>query len=275
MSSGLGGGLRRRLGRGLRRAPARPGDRVEQLAGAAALGAPADAADLAEVLGRGRAPARDLDEPGVAQHALHGAVLALGGALAPLDELACHGARGGVQPADSRQPFEDRLGVAFIGDGAERPALLQRPLEPPELVQAAFQLAGQLEQVHDVLARVCELLGRERARVPAREARRLGDLQPEHLAQQRVIGGLRAEPGEAGGDLRVEDVRHLAAQLAAQQRDVLATRRAPRCARPGPRGPRRAEPGPRPRAAGRRARSTRAPSACSGAASWIRHRSVR
>ena len=77
--------------------------------------------------------------------------------------------------------------------------------------------------MHDVLARVGELLGRQRARVPAREARGLGHAQAEHVGQQRVVGGLRAQPGEAGRDLRVEDVASPRVSSArAQQRDVLA-----------------------------------------------------
>ena len=78
--------------------------------------------------------------------------------------------------------------------------------------------------MHDVLARIGELLGGQRPGVPAREARRLGDAQAEDLAEQRVIGALRGEPREAGRDLRVEHVRNLALQPPAHQRDVLPPR---------------------------------------------------
>src|SRR5581483_3667557 len=103
--------LRRRrapaLRRRLVRAPTRAGDRIEQLARAAALRARADAADARQVLlGGGPAPCH-LDEAGVAQHALNRAVLALGGLLAPLHELARDRAGGGVQAAHARQPLED------------------------------------------------------------------------------------------------------------------------------------------------------------------------
>ena len=74
----------------------------------------------------------------------------------------------------------------------------------------------------DVLARVPRLLGGERARVPAREARALGQAHVEDLGEQRVVRGLRAEPGEARRDLRVEHVAHLGGEAPAHERDVLA-----------------------------------------------------
>ena len=138
-------------------------------------------------------------------------------------QLARDRPRGGVQGADARQAREDRLGVALVARALERLALLARPLQPAELAQATFELRRELEQVHDVLARVGELLGRERTRVPAREARGLRHAHAEHLAQQRVVRGLRAEPDEAGRDLRVEDVAHLGAEAPAHERDVLAS----------------------------------------------------
>src|SRR6185312_16876028 len=88
-------GLRRRWPPALRRrllgAAAGTGDGVEQLARAAALGGRADAADPPEVLVGGGSAAGDLDEPGVAQHALHRTVCPLGRPLPPLDELAGDG----------------------------------------------------------------------------------------------------------------------------------------------------------------------------------------
>ena len=43
-----------------------------------------------------------------------------------------------------------------------------------------------------------------------------------HLVQERLVAQLRAQAGEAGGDLGVEDAAQLGGPLAAQQRHVLA-----------------------------------------------------
>ncbi len=80
-----------------------------------------------------------------------------------------------LRRAHARQPREDRLQVALVAGALQRLALLARPLQSPELAQAPLELVGELEQVHDVLARVGELLARQGPRVPAREARALGD----------------------------------------------------------------------------------------------------
>jgi hypothetical protein len=45
---------------------------------------------------------------------------------------------------------------------------------------------------------------------------------PDHLVQQRLVAELRAQAGEAGRDLGVEDAAQLGRPLAAQQRHVLA-----------------------------------------------------
>ena len=79
----------------------------------------------------------------------------------------------------------------------EPPALLERPLEPAGLAQAALELVGQLQQVGDVLGGVAELLGSQRARIPARVARGLADAQPEHGADQVAVAGLGALADEA------------------------------------------------------------------------------
>ncbi len=92
----------------------------------------------------------------------------------------------------------------------------------PDLAQPALELVGELEQVGDVLGGVAQLLGGQRAGVPARVARGLADPAAEHRAEQVAVAGLRARAGEPGGDLGVEDVRDLGAPCAAQDRDVLA-----------------------------------------------------
>ena len=105
-----------------------------------------------------------------------------------------------------------------VGDHA---ALLARPLQPPAGAQALLDLVGQRQQVLDVLARVGELLLRQRPRVPAREARGLGDADLEHVVQQPGVAGLGREAREAGGDLGVEHVGHVGPPLAAEDRHVL------------------------------------------------------
>ena len=74
----------------------------------------------------------------------------------------------------------------------------------------------------DVLARVGELLLGQRPRVPAREARGLGDADAQHVVQQPGVAGLGGEAGEARGDLGVEHVGDVGPPLAAQDRHVLA-----------------------------------------------------
>ena len=92
----------------------------------------------------------------------------------------------------------------------------------PSAREAVLQHGRRLQQVADVVAGVVDLLGAQRPRVPAREARALGQPDAEQLVQQRLVAELRAQPGEAGGELRVEEVRDLRRPDAAQQRDVLA-----------------------------------------------------
>src|SRR6185437_8170618 len=105
-----------------------------------------------------------------------------------------------------RLAFEDRVGVALVAGMVQRLALFAGPPEPPDRLQAPLELRGQIEQVLDVLARVGELLGAEGSALPAREARALGDAHAEHVPEQRLVGGLRAEAREAGRELRVEHV---------------------------------------------------------------------
>ena len=176
---------------------------------------------------------------------------------------------------DARQALEDRLDVALVAGARQRLALLARPLQAAAVGQAPLQLGGELEQVHDVLARVGELLGGERAGVPAREAGGLGDAQPEQLGEQRLVGGLRRQAREARSDLRVEDVRARPSRGACAAARCPGGRRARRPRSPGRRGPRPAARRRGPRPAGRPARSARPRRVSSGIASWIRHSSVR
>jgi hypothetical protein len=76
--------------------------------------------------------------------------------------------------------------------------------------------------VQHVLARVVDLLVAQRAGVPAGEARALAQPHAEQLGDERLVAELRAQPCEARGELRVEDVAHLGVPRALEQRDVLA-----------------------------------------------------
>ena len=181
-----------------------------------------DAADLPQLAtARGRALGH-LDERRVAHDGADRAVLGLGGALAPGPQLAGHGALARAQPGRARQPPPHLLGVALVGRLLDRPALLARPLESARGLEPAAQLVRQVEQVLDVALGVAQLLLGQRPGVPAREARRLGEPDPQHVVQKPAVAGLGGEAGEPGGDLRVEHARELGAPLAAQDRHVLA-----------------------------------------------------
>ena len=132
-------------------------------------------------------------------------------------------------PVLSRQASQPRkavvhlLGRALVGHLLERAALLARPLEPALLGEPLLEPLAEREQAAGVVGGVLELLRGERAAVPAREA--LGALQAraEHLADERLVALLAAEPEEAAGHLRVEHVPHLGAPRPAQDRHVLAS----------------------------------------------------
>ena len=124
-------------------------------------------------------------------------------------------------------------------------------------------------------ARVAELLGGQRARVPARVAGGLADALAEHRAEQVAVAGLGAGAGEPGGDLGVEDV----VELGAPRRGAGSRRPGGRrAARPRSRG----RPAARP-AARRRRRSSAsirkiaslAVESGSSTATWTRHSSAR
>src|SRR5215210_7720080 len=80
---------------------------------------------------------------------------------------------------------------------------LFRSLEPPH------ELLAERQQQPRVVARILELLRRERAAVPLREALAALQLHAQHLADERLVPLLVAEPEEARGHLCVEHVRDL------------------------------------------------------------------
>ena len=205
-----------------RRARAGALDRFEDLPAAAAQRRLVDAADLLELADLARAALGDLDERGVAQDRGDRAVLRARRLLAPFDELARDRAQLGVKRVHARQPGEDDVRVALVGGLREREALLARPVEPAERREPVLQDGRGLQQVAHVVAGVVDLLGAQRPRVPAREARALRQPHAEQLVQQRLVAELRAQPREAGCELRVEEVRDVRRPDTAQQRDVLA-----------------------------------------------------
>ena len=114
----------------------------------------------------------------------------------------------------------------------------------PQVAQAVLQRVGELEQVQDVLARVADLLGAQRARVPAREARALA----QRARRPSRAAAPRSRAGRAGRRSRPRPAcrRRCGSRCdhsAAQQRDVLAAgvqddldRRGRRARRPAARG---------------------------------------
>ena len=74
-----------------------------------------------------------------------------------------------------------------------------------------------------VVGGVLELLGAERAAVPAREALASLELDAQHLADERLVSLLVAETEEARRDLRVEHVRDVCVPAAPQDPHVLTT----------------------------------------------------
>ncbi len=181
-----------------------------------------DAADLRELAAALGLALGELDHRRVAQHRADRPVLLGGRALAPGRQLARDRALAWIEPGDARQPPPDLVRVALVGRVGDRAALLARPLQPAALLEPAADLVGERHQVLDVAARVAQLLVGQRPRVPAREARRLREADPQDVVQQPVVAGLRGGAGESGGDLRVEDIGEVDRPLAAQDRHVLA-----------------------------------------------------
>ena len=260
------GDERRVLGIGRRRAVAVDRDRLalapaldglEDRAAAAAQRALVEAADLGQALER-RGPALGhLDQGRVGEHAGHRAVGLARGVLAPAHELVGHGALRGLQRVHARQSVEDRLGLALVGGVLERAALLQRPVQPPAVAQRLLQRIGELEQVQHVLARVADLLGAQRAGVPARERRALAQAHADHLVQQGLVAelGAQARRSRRRPECRRSRAARWTTRGAAGRRP--GARRAGRSGCRGrPAGP-RAAPGRTPRSADRGPRRAR------------------
>src|SRR6202034_4603185 len=162
-------------------------DRREQILTSPAQTALTDAPDVLQLAWRGGLALGYLHQRGVAEHALYRPVSLRGHALAPRDQLARDTLGGSVQAADARQSLEDGVEVALVADALEAFALLARPAQAADLIQAVLQLDRERAQVHDVVAGVVELLAGERARVPAGEARALRQFHAKQRSQQRVV----------------------------------------------------------------------------------------
>ena len=234
-----------------------------------------EAADLAQALER--SPGRRL---AISTSAASARTLGTGRSLSRAvssrhaHELAGDRALGGVERVDARQAVRRsrRARARRRRPRATRHSSRAQSRRPRSL-SALLQRVGELEQVQDVLARVADLLVAQRPRVPARERRALAQAHAEHLVQQRLVAELGAQAGEAGGDLRVEDV----AQLGVPSRGAAARRpggrRAGRSRCRGRRAPRPAARGRTPRSAGRGPR--RGPPSSVSTATWTRHSSAR
>ena len=83
-------------------------------------------------------------------------------------------------------------------------ALVERPLEPAECLQALGQDRAQLQEMGDVALRVGDLAFADRSDQPVRQAVGLGKRPAEHLVDQTGERG-RRHAQEAGDDLGVED----------------------------------------------------------------------
>ena len=130
-----------------------------------------------EAAGRGSArarrsvgrPARQLHQRLVGEHEARGAVHRLGDLLAPLRRArAPPPARSRSRRASRGSRSYTRWAVRSSVDLLERAALLARPLEPPALAQPLLEALAEREQAAGVVSGVLELLGGERAAVPAR-----------------------------------------------------------------------------------------------------------
>ena len=163
-----------------------------------------------------------LHERRVADDGAHRPVLGGGGPLPPGRELPGDRPLPRVEARDARQAPPDLVGIALVRRLLDRPALLARPLQPAGLAQAALQVVGEGIQVLDVLARVAELLGRQRPGVPAGEGRRLREPDPQDVVEEPGVARLGGEAGEPRRDLGVEDVGERGAPRAPEDRHVLA-----------------------------------------------------
>ena len=213
------GRLGRRLGRW---ALAASGDRGQDQVAAPVQQLWRQAADLLKAVPVSRRAAGELHERLVGQHGARRAVRAARLLLAPLDELARDRARRVAEPAEPGQLLVGAIGVALVAHVLERARLLARPFEPATLFQAPFELLAERQQEARVIARVLELLRRERAPVPLREALAAPQLHPQHLPDERLVALLVPEAEEACRHLRVEHVRDLGVPAAAKDRHVLA-----------------------------------------------------
>ena len=127
----------------------------------------------------------------------------------------------GPQGAHAGQAGEDHLGGRARRSTSRGPGTPARPVQAAAGLQAALELLGQLEQVHDVLAGVGSARGRAGARPSAcswrswPRARRA----PRTAASHRTPGRAGRRSRRRPGCRRVGD---LGAETAAQERDVLA-----------------------------------------------------
>jgi len=153
---------------------------------------------------RDRVLLRDRDQRLVAQQERPREIEAGGLPLAPGGERAGHGADARRLPVETLDAApRGRRGHRVVGR-RERRRVLHGPLEPAERDEPALELGGRRRQVLDVLARVADLLGRERTPEPVGAGLVLAELDPEQRLHERRVRQARADPGEDRGDLRVE-----------------------------------------------------------------------
>ena len=130
------------------------------------------------------------------------------GALAPVDELARDRALAGSSELTRGRRANSASG-SRSSDTSSRARHSSRAHPSRPRRPAPLQGVAELEEVQDVLAGVLDLLGAERAASQRVKLALLRRRTPSGLVQQRLVAQLRAQAGEAGGDLRVEEVPHL------------------------------------------------------------------
>ena len=181
-------------------------------------------AHLLELLDARDRPRRERGEHDVVGDEVGTDVGARRAPLAPRGQLAQHRqlARAEALPALHRPVA---LVVGHVGEAArvlEGAQLLLDPPHAPALLQVGAQPVVQGQEVHDVLARVDELLGPERAARPVGVGLILLDADLQHALEEHGEPDLEAVAQEGGHHLRVDHAPHRGAHERGEDLQVLA-----------------------------------------------------
>ncbi|MCW0425968.1 hypothetical protein NB713_003911 [Xanthomonas sacchari] len=95
--------------------------------------------------------------------------------------------------------------AVVVLDGAEQAfAVLEQPVAALQGLQPRLQVVVQREQMAHIVGGIFELRRRQRAAQPVRAGLALGQVHAGDLQHQLLVAHAGAEPGQAGGDLGVE-----------------------------------------------------------------------